>query len=79
MKPRVQPDPGRTETDRAEVCRLLAGARGGRGPWWPIAVANLERLAVAEVPDVAEARRWFRYGHHVVDDQASAAAGERRP
>lgn len=71
MRPRARVDPDEVAEDRAEVVALLERARGQVGEWWPEAVARLEVLAAAEVPDVAAARRAWRYGHHITDEKAS--------
>lgn len=79
MRPRLTADPDKIEAERDEVARLLARARERTGPYWPGAVANLERLAAAEVPDVVAARIAYQSGYHVTDGQASAACAGYRP
>ena len=79
MRPRVTADPDKLAAERAEVARLLARARERTGPYWSEAVANLERLATAEVPDVVAARIAYQSGYHVTDGQASAACAGYRP
>ena len=79
MRPRLTADPDKIEAERDEVARLLARARERAGPHWSEAVANLERLAAAEVPDVVAARIAYQHGYHVTDGQASAEWAGYRP
>jgi hypothetical protein len=82
MKRRPEPEPDEPAERRAEVERLLKRARQHyrsrrgdpqRAAWWLEAIARLEIIAAEDDPDVSAAQAAWRYGRHVVDDQASAA------
>lgn len=72
MKARTVVNPDRSAEDRAAIEELWWKARrqaaGGHGMYWSEAARRIEAAMNADPPDLAAAKRAYRYGHHITLD-----------